>query len=42
VAGALLAAVPCMSPASWCGIGIIIGLWAFVVLLRRDVRAAFP
>lgn len=42
LAGAILAAIPVVSPLGCCGVGQVIGLWAFVVLMNRDVRAAFP
>jgi hypothetical protein len=42
VTGAILAAIPCLSPASClCGLGSIFGIWALVVLLNPDVKAAF-
>jgi hypothetical protein len=40
--GAIIAAIPCLSPASCpCGLGLIFGIWALVVLLSPDVKAAF-
>jgi hypothetical protein len=42
VCGSILGAVPCTSPTSCCGIGIIVSAWALIVLMSRDVRAAFP
>jgi hypothetical protein len=41
VTGAIVAAIPCVSCAGCCGIGEGIGIWALVVLLNTDVRAAF-
>ncbi len=41
-AGSLFAAIPCTSPASCCGIGFVVGIWALMVLMNRDVRSAFP
>ncbi len=37
----VLAAIPCISPSSCCGIGEVIGIWSLVVLFSPDVRAAF-
>jgi hypothetical protein len=36
---AILAAVPCLSPC--CCIGLPVGIWAIVVLVNKDVKAAF-
>jgi hypothetical protein len=41
VTGAIVAAIPCVSCVGCCGIGEGIGIWALVVLLNPDVRAAF-
>jgi len=42
VTGAIVTAIPCLSPASCtCGLGLIFGIWALVVLLNADVKAAF-
>jgi hypothetical protein len=41
VAGAVIAAIPCTSPIACAGIGVLAGVWAFSVLMRREVRAAF-
>jgi hypothetical protein len=42
VTGAIVTAVPCLSCASCpCGIGLIFGIWALVVLLNPDVKNAF-
>jgi hypothetical protein len=39
--GAILAAIPCLSIGACCGLGEIIGIWSFVVLMDPEVRAAF-
>ena len=39
VAASILAMLPCISPC--CIIGLPIGIWALVILLRPEVRAAF-
>lgn len=40
--GALVTAVPCISPLSCpCLFGMMIGLWSVTVLLNQDVRAGF-
>lgn len=39
VVASVLAMVPCISPC--CIIGLPIGIWALVVLMRPDVKAAF-
>jgi hypothetical protein len=39
--GAVITAVPCISPSACCGVGMGVGLWALVVLLQPDVRSAF-
>ncbi len=41
VAGAISAAIPCLSCGGCCLFGEIIGIWALVVLLNPDVKAAF-
>lgn len=41
VVGALAAAVPCVSCVGCCGIGQIAGIWALMILLSEEVRAAF-
>lgn len=41
IIAALLAAIPWVSPTGCCGLGEGIGIWALVVLLSADVRAAF-
>jgi hypothetical protein len=40
--GAILAAIPFVSPMGCCGIGEAIGIWSLVVLLNPEVRSAFP
>jgi hypothetical protein len=42
MAGAIWTAVPLMSPLACCGIGELVGIWAFAVLMDRTVREAFP
>ena len=37
----ILAAIPCISCSACCGLGEGIGIWALVVLLNPEVRAAF-
>ena len=39
VTGAILTAIPCVSPC--CLLGQIAGIWALIVLLNSDVRSAF-
>jgi hypothetical protein len=39
VAASILAMVPCISPC--CIIGLPIGIWSLVILMRDDVKAAF-
>jgi uncharacterized protein YacL len=41
VAGAISAAIPCISCSGLCCFGEIIGIWALIVLLNAEVRAAF-
>jgi hypothetical protein len=42
VTGAIIMAIPCLSPASCpCGFGLIVGIWAIVVLLNPEVKSAF-
>jgi hypothetical protein len=41
VFGSILAALPCISCSGCCGLGEGIGIWALVVLMNPDVRAAF-
>ncbi len=39
VVASILAMLPCISPC--CIIGLPIGIWSLVVLMRPDVKAAF-
>lgn len=39
MAAAILAAIPCLSPC--CIIGLPVGIWAVVVLLKPEVKSAF-
>ncbi|HKB41956.1 MAG TPA: hypothetical protein VKD72_36350, partial [Gemmataceae bacterium] len=39
--GAILAAIPFLSPLGCCLIGVAVGIWALVVLFNSDVQAAF-
>ncbi len=41
ICGAICAALPCLSGLACCGVGEIVGIWALVVLINPDVRAAF-
>ncbi|MGH7172428.1 MAG: hypothetical protein ACRELG_19290, partial [Gemmataceae bacterium] len=41
VAGAISAAIPCITCGGTCCFGEIIGIWALVVLLNPDVKTAF-
>lgn len=41
IAGAISAAIPCLSCSGCCCFGEIIGIWALVVLANAEVRAAF-
>jgi hypothetical protein len=41
VFGALLACIPCLSVTACCGLGEGIGIWALIVLMAPDVKAAF-
>jgi hypothetical protein len=41
VAGAISAAIPCLTCSGTCCFGEVIGLWALIVLLNAEVRAAF-
>jgi uncharacterized membrane protein HdeD (DUF308 family) len=42
VTGAIVTAIPCLSPSSClCGVGMIFGIWALVVLLNAEVKSAF-
>jgi hypothetical protein len=41
LAGAISAAIPCLSCGGCCCFGEIVGIWALIVLLSTEVRAAF-
>src|SRR5262245_46497341 len=41
VTGAILAAIPFLSPLGCCLIGEVVGIWSLVVLFNADVRMAF-
>jgi len=41
IAGAVAISIPCLSPLGCCLMGEAIGVWCLVVLLSRDVGAAF-
>ena len=41
VTGAIVAAIPCISPMGCCLIGEVVGIWALVVLFNTDVNLAF-
>jgi hypothetical protein len=41
VVGSVLALLPCVSCSACCGLGEVVGIWALVVLLNPEVRAAF-
>jgi hypothetical protein len=41
VTGAILAAIPGPSLLGCCCVGAIVGIWALVVLMNSDVKAAF-
>ncbi len=41
ITGAIVAAIPCISPMGCCLLGEAAGIWALVVLMNNDVRAAF-
>lgn len=41
ICGSICAAIPCLSCGGCCLFGEIIGIWALVVLLNEEVRAAF-
>jgi hypothetical protein len=41
VVGSISAALPCLSCGGTCCFGEIIGIWALIVLINTDVRAAF-
>jgi hypothetical protein len=37
----VLALIPCVSPSACCLIGIGIGIWSLIVLMKPEVKAAF-
>lgn len=39
--GSVISAIPCISCLGCCAIGEIVGIWAVVVLLNQEVKAAF-
>lgn len=41
ILASIVAALPGVSCSGCCGLGIIVGIWAIVVLLNPDVRASF-
>jgi hypothetical protein len=41
ITGAIVAAIPCISPTGCCLLGEAAGIWALIVLMNNDVRAAF-
>jgi hypothetical protein len=41
VAGAISAAIPCLSCGGCCLFGEVIGIWALIVLLNTEVRSSF-
>jgi hypothetical protein len=41
ITGAIIAAIPCVSPTGCCLLGEAAGIWSLIVLLNNDVRAAF-
>jgi len=41
ITGAILAAIPFLSPMGCCLIGEVVGIWALVVLFNTEVSAAF-
>jgi hypothetical protein len=41
IVGAITAAIPCLSCGGCCGFGQIVGIWALIVLLNEQVKAAF-
>ena len=42
VLGAVLAAVPLISPLGCCGLSEVVGIWCLVILLNPEVSSAFP
>ena len=41
ILASLWTALPCVSCSGCCGLGLIVGIWALIVLLDAQVRAAF-
>lgn len=41
ICGAISAMVPCLSCMACCGVGEAIGIWALIVLVNEEVKAAF-
>jgi hypothetical protein len=41
VTGAVATVIPCVTCTACCGVGEGIGIWALVVLMNEEVRAAF-
>ncbi len=41
VCAAIAAMIPCISATACCGMGEVVGIWALVVLLNEQVKAAF-
>lgn len=37
----VVAAIPCLSPASCCALGLVAGIWSLMVLLMPEVRSSF-
>lgn len=38
---AIIAVIPCFSPCPCCFVGIAVGIWAIVILVKPEVKAAF-
>ncbi len=41
ILGSIIACIPCLSTSSCCVVGLVAGIWAVIVLLDADVKAAF-
>lgn len=41
IAAAIAAVIPCFSPCPCCFVGIAAGIWAIIVLVKPEVKAAF-
>ena len=41
ILASILAALPGVSCSGCCGLGLIVGIWAIVVLINPDIRASF-